>query len=125
MHELHIVQLRTIYAESEKRRGSESDADEAAYVVRDDTVENVVLGLRIEQQQHGSAAKEPIILHAAAEVMISRRDEQARARIEAQGAEFGADYFSCRRGRCTRNGSTYVQLRPFRRVVQVTSRAYR
>jgi len=57
--------------------GSESDVDEAAYVVRgEDTVENVVSGLRIEQQQHGSAAKEPAILHAAAEVMVSRRDEQ-------------------------------------------------
>ena len=57
--------------------GSESDVNDAAYVVRDeDTVENVVSGLRIEQQQHGSAAKEPAILHAAAEVMVSRRDEQ-------------------------------------------------
>jgi hypothetical protein len=56
---------------------SESDVNEAAYVVRDeDPVENVVSGLRIEQQQHGSAAKEPAILHAAAEVMVSRRDEQ-------------------------------------------------
>ncbi len=60
--------------------GSESDVDEAVYVVRDDdTVENVVSGLRIEQQQHGSAARESSILHAAAEVMVSRRDEQDRA----------------------------------------------
>jgi hypothetical protein len=55
--------------------GSESDVNDAAYVVRDqDTVESVVSGLRIEQQQHG-AAKEPAVLHAAAEVMVSRRDE--------------------------------------------------
>jgi hypothetical protein len=55
--------------------GSESDVNDAAYVVRDqDTVESVVSGLRIEQQQHGTA-KDPGVLHAAAEVMVSRRDE--------------------------------------------------
>jgi hypothetical protein len=55
--------------------GSESDVNDAAYVVRDqDTVESVVSGLRIEQQQHGTA-KEPAVLHAVAEVMVSRRDE--------------------------------------------------
>lgn len=60
--------------------GSESDVSDPAYVVREgDTVENVVSGLRIEQQQQGSAASEPSILHAAAEVMVSRRDEQDRA----------------------------------------------
>lgn len=56
--------------------GSESDVSEAAYVVREeDMVEDVVSGLRIEQQQRGSIPKEPSILHAAAEVMVSRRDE--------------------------------------------------
>ena len=68
--------------------GSESDVDEAAYVVRgEDTVENVVSGLRIEQQQHGSAAKEPAILHAAAEVMVSRRDEQDPSRHAGSSQE--------------------------------------
>lgn len=57
--------------------GSESDVNEAAYVVSDeDTVESVVSGLRMEQQQHGSVVREPSILHASAEVMVSRRDEQ-------------------------------------------------
>lgn len=115
--------------------GSESDISGTAYVVtNEDTVESVVSHLRIEQQQHGRAAKEPSLLHAAAQVMISRRDERdpghhtgasqageyqldihlgagnstregipekelegaqawAGARIEAQGAEFGAIYF--------------------------------
>lgn len=57
--------------------GSESDITGAAYVVTDeDTVESVVSRLRIEQQQHGSDARNPAILHALAEVMISRRDER-------------------------------------------------
>ena len=115
--------------------GSESDVSGAAYVVSDeDTVESVVSHLRIEQQQHGRVARDPSILHAAAQVMISRRDERdpshhagasqlgeyqldihlsagnstrqgipekdladaqawAGAKIEAQGAEFGAIYF--------------------------------
>ncbi|MBT2538438.1 hypothetical protein [Arthrobacter sp. ISL-69] len=115
--------------------GSESDFSGAAYVVKDDdTVESVVSRLRMEQKQHGGDATDPSILHAPAQVMISRRDERnpshpagasqmgeyqldihlsagsstrecipakdiedaktwARARIEAQGAEFGAIYF--------------------------------
>jgi hypothetical protein len=57
--------------------GSESDVGEAAYVVREeDTVEDVVSSLRIEQQQRGRIPKEPSILHAAAEVMVSRRNER-------------------------------------------------
>lgn len=56
--------------------GSEADVSGASYVVSDgDTVENVVSALRIEQH-HGNGARDPAILHAAAQVMISRRDEQ-------------------------------------------------
>lgn len=115
--------------------GSEADISGAAYVVNDDdTVESVVSSLRMEQQRRGGAASDPSVLHASAQVMISRRDEGdpnhhhgasqvgeyqldihhsaesttreripakdledakvwAQARIEAQGAEFGAVYF--------------------------------
>lgn len=115
--------------------GSEADISEATHTVTDDdTVESVVSHLRSQQQQEGSAARDQSILHAAAQVMISRRDEGdpghhpgasqsgeyqldihlsaehttresipereleaaqawAQARIESQGAEFGAIYF--------------------------------
>ena len=115
--------------------GSEADVSGVAYTVTDDdTVGSVVSGLRIEQQRDGSPASEPAVLHASAQVMISRRDEGdpdhhpgasqageyqldihlgsghttresipvkalehaqvwARARIETQGADFGAIYF--------------------------------
>ena len=57
--------------------GSEADVTGASYVVSDaDTVESVVSALRMEQQQHGSAARDPSVLHALAQVMVSRRDEQ-------------------------------------------------
>ncbi|MDP9697081.1 UNVERIFIED_ORG: hypothetical protein J2X79_004665 [Arthrobacter globiformis] len=57
--------------------GSESDISGTAYVVTDeDTVESVVSHLRIEQQHHGRLIREPAILHASAQVMISRRDER-------------------------------------------------
>ena len=56
--------------------GSESDVSGSAYVVTDkDTVESVVSGLRIKQQQQGGTASNPSILHASAQVLISRRDE--------------------------------------------------
>lgn len=115
--------------------GSEADISETTHTVTDeDTVESVVYHLRFQQQQEGSVAREQSILHAAAQVVISRRDELdpvrhagasqageyeldmhlsaehttresipekelreaqiwARARIESQGAEFGAIYF--------------------------------
>jgi hypothetical protein len=57
--------------------GSEADADGSAYVVtEEDTVESVVSGLRIKQQEQGNPASEPSILHASAQVLISRRDEE-------------------------------------------------
>lgn len=57
--------------------GSEADTEDAAYVVTAaDTVESVVSGLRIQQQQDGTAASEASILHASAQVLISRHDEQ-------------------------------------------------
>ena len=57
--------------------GSEPDSSGSAYVLTEgDTVESVVSGLRMKQQEHGGAASEPAILHASAQVMISRRDEQ-------------------------------------------------
>jgi hypothetical protein len=56
--------------------GSEADVSGAAYVVSDDdTVESVVSRLRIEQQKDGGDTRDPSILHASAQVMISRRDE--------------------------------------------------
>ncbi|MBB6406231.1 hypothetical protein [Arthrobacter sp. AZCC_0090] len=56
--------------------GSEADVSDSTYVVaEEDTVESVVSGLRIERQQQGEPASEPAILHASAEVLISRRDE--------------------------------------------------
>jgi hypothetical protein len=68
---------------------SESDVNEAAYVVRDeDTVENVVSGLRIEQQQHGSAGRST--RESIPEKDIEDAKNWARERIEAQDAEFGA-----------------------------------
>jgi hypothetical protein len=54
--------------------GSESDVSEYA-VTENDTVESVVSGLRINQQQQGVQPSDPSILHAAAQVLISRRDE--------------------------------------------------
>jgi hypothetical protein len=57
--------------------GSEADVARASYVVSDgDIVESVVSALRIEQQQHGHAAQGQAILHAVAQVMVSRRDER-------------------------------------------------
>jgi hypothetical protein len=57
--------------------GSEDDTNDATYLVTDaDTVESIVSGLRIQQQQDGSAASEASILHASAQVLISKRDEQ-------------------------------------------------
>ncbi|MFJ6313880.1 hypothetical protein [Pseudarthrobacter oxydans] len=57
--------------------GSEADVSGASYVVSDgDTVESVVSALRMEQQQHGNAARDPSVLHALAQVMVSRRDER-------------------------------------------------
>ena len=56
--------------------GSEGDVSGSAYVVtEEDTVESVVSGMRMKQQEHGGAASKPSILHASAEVAISRRDE--------------------------------------------------
>jgi hypothetical protein len=56
--------------------GSEDDLGGSAYAVTDDdTVESVASGLRIKQQQEGSPVSKPSILHASAEVLISRRDE--------------------------------------------------
>jgi hypothetical protein len=56
--------------------GSEAGVSGSAYVVTDeDTVESVVSGLRIKQQQQGVPASKPSILHASAQVLISRRDE--------------------------------------------------
>jgi hypothetical protein len=57
--------------------GSETDVSGSGYVVRaEDTVESVVSGLRMKQQEHGNPVSESSILHASAEVLISRRDEQ-------------------------------------------------
>jgi hypothetical protein len=57
--------------------GSETDVSGSAYAVtEEDTVESVVKGMRMKQQEHGGAASTPSILHASAEVAISRRDEQ-------------------------------------------------
>jgi hypothetical protein len=56
--------------------GSEADlSDSACVVTPEDTVESVVSNLRIKQQQHGGRASQPSILHASAQVLISRRDE--------------------------------------------------
>ncbi|MDQ0867816.1 hypothetical protein QFZ70_000289 [Arthrobacter sp. V1I9] len=56
--------------------GSEADVSGSTYVLTpDDTVESVVSRLRIEQQADGGDTKDPSILHASAQVMISRRDE--------------------------------------------------
>ncbi|WP_320537785.1 hypothetical protein [Pseudarthrobacter sp. IC2-21] len=56
--------------------GSEADLGGSAYTVTDDdTVQSVASGLRIEQQQQGTPVSTPAILHASAEVLISRRDE--------------------------------------------------
>lgn len=56
--------------------GSEADVSESAYVVTErDTVESVVSGLRSKQHEQGVPASKPSILHASAQVLISRRDE--------------------------------------------------
>jgi hypothetical protein len=56
--------------------GSEADLSDSACVVTDeDTVESVVSNLRIRQQQDGRPASQASILHASAQVLISRRDE--------------------------------------------------
>lgn len=114
--------------------GSEADVDATYAVTNEDTVETVVSRLRIAQQQDGNVARDASVLHASAQVMISRRDEGdpvnhagasqtgeyqldihlsavhttresipekeladaqvwARARIDTQGADFGAIYF--------------------------------
>jgi hypothetical protein len=57
--------------------GSEADVSGSNYVVKpDDTVESAASGLRIAQQQQGNAPSKQSTLHAAAQVLISRRDEQ-------------------------------------------------
>jgi hypothetical protein len=49
-------------------------------VTDQDTVESVVSGLRLAQQSRGCVVSEPFILHASAQVLISRRNErQARS----------------------------------------------
>jgi hypothetical protein len=71
--------------------GSEADLNAAAYTVSDDdTVESVVSRLRMEQQEHGGNAKDPSILHASAQVMISRRDE--RDPVHHEGASQAGEY---------------------------------
>ncbi len=71
--------------------GSEADLNAAAYAVSDnDTVESVVSRLRMEQQAHGGNAKDPSILHASAQVMISRRDE--RDPVHHAGASQPGEY---------------------------------
>ncbi|WP_104044465.1 hypothetical protein [Arthrobacter sp. ZGTC412] len=70
---------------------SESDINAAAYAVSDDdTVESVVSRLRMEQQEHGGNAKDPSVLHASAQVMISRRDE--RDPVNHAGASQPGEY---------------------------------
>ena len=59
--------------------GSDSDVSGTSYVVTaNDTVESVVSGLRMKGRQQGIPESEASILHAAAQVLISRRDEQDR-----------------------------------------------
>jgi hypothetical protein len=59
--------------------GSEADASGSNYVVTpEDTVESAASGLRIEQQLQGNVPSKQSTLHAAAQVLISRRDEQDR-----------------------------------------------
>ncbi|AMM32943.1 hypothetical protein SA2016_2274 [Sinomonas atrocyanea] len=59
--------------------GSEADVSGSPYAVgEEDTVENVASGLRIGQQQRSEPAGRLAVLHAAAEVLISRRDEHRR-----------------------------------------------
>lgn len=56
--------------------GSESDVETVDYVpTDDDTVESVASHLRIEQQQHGFDPKDQAVLHASAQLLVSRRDE--------------------------------------------------
>lgn len=74
--------------------GSEADVSGTSYVVTDDdTVESVVSGLRIKQQKEGGAASEQSILHASAQVLISRRDEDDPAHHEgtSQPGEYQLD----------------------------------
>jgi hypothetical protein len=57
--------------------GSEADVSGSNYLVTpEDTVESAASGLRIKQQQQGNVPSKQSTLHAAAEVLISRRDEQ-------------------------------------------------
>jgi hypothetical protein len=57
--------------------GSEGDVSDSDYLVTsNDTVQSVASGLRGNEQQHGTSPTEPSIIHAAAQVLISRRDEQ-------------------------------------------------
>lgn len=58
--------------------GSENDVTEPHYLLtQDDTVESVVSHLVMEQRARGLCATDPAILHAAAEFLISRRNEHA------------------------------------------------
>lgn len=84
--------------------GSEADVSGSAYVVTtEDTVESVVSGLRMKQQEHGNPASESSILHASAQVLISRRDEQDPSHHPAtsQPGEYQLD-IHFREGRRTR-----------------------
>ncbi|MCZ2405079.1 hypothetical protein IV498_18440 [Paenarthrobacter sp. Z7-10] len=84
--------------------GSEADVSGSAYVVtEEDTVESVVSGLRMKQHEHGDPDSEPTILHASAQVLISRRDEQDPSHHPgtSQPGEYQLDiHFPG--GRCTR-----------------------
>ncbi|MCZ2404857.1 hypothetical protein IV498_17175 [Paenarthrobacter sp. Z7-10] len=84
--------------------GSEADVSGSAYVVTEkDTVESVVSGLRMEQHEHGGSAGESTILHASAQVLISRRDEQDPSRHPgaSQPGEYQLD-IHFHGGHCTR-----------------------
>lgn len=58
--------------------GSENDVTEPHYLLtQNDTVESVVSHLVMEQRARGRGATDPAILHAAAEFLISTRNEHA------------------------------------------------
>jgi hypothetical protein len=53
------------------------DAESGTYrVTNQDTVASVASGLRLAQQSRGCVVSEPFILHASAQVLISRRNER-------------------------------------------------
>jgi hypothetical protein len=78
--------------------GSEADVSGSNYLVTpEDTVESAASGLRIKQQQQGTAQSKESTLHAAAQVLISRRTSRTLAIIPGRPSPGSTNWTSITR----------------------------